>query len=72
MSAMGILRNASVIWKHTVGMSLTFMDVSGVKAFDEQGNLINCATCEIVFQPLHPEAAAPVHDERVIAIREPR
>ena len=53
-------------------MSLTFMDVSDVKAFDEQRNWINCVTCEIVFQPLHPEAAAPVHEERVIAIREPR
>ena len=53
-------------------MSLTFMDVSDVKAFDEQRNWINCVTCESVFQPLHPEVGAPVHEERVTAIREPR
>ena len=61
MSAMSILRNASVIWKHTVGMSLTFMDVSDVKSFEEQRNWINCVTCEIVFQPSHPDTDAPVH-----------
>ena len=37
------------------------MDVSDCKAFDEQRNWI-------LFQPFHPEAAAPVHEERVIAI----
>ena len=46
------------------------MDVSDVMASDEERTWINRVTSEIVFQPLHPDTGAPVHEERVIAVRE--
>ena len=27
-------------------------------------------SCKIVFQPLHPDTGAPLHEERVITVRE--
>merc|ERR1712136_735327 len=36
----------------------------------EGANWINRVASEIVFQPLHPDTGAPVHEERVIAVRE--
>ena len=32
--------------------------------------LFNCVSCEIVIQPLHPDASAPLREVRVITVRE--
>ena len=45
------------------------MKVSDVNVFDEERTWINRVTSEIVFQPLHPDTSAPLHEERVIEVR---
>ena len=44
--------------------------MSDVNASDEERTWINRVTSEIVFQPLHLDTGAPLHEERVIAVRE--
>ena len=39
-----------------------FMNVSDVRASDEERTWTNRVACEIVFQPLHPDASALVHE----------
>ena len=45
-----------------------FTNVSDVKASDGERTWINRVTSEIVFQPLHPDACALVHEERVMTV----
>ena len=46
------------------------MNVSDVKASDEERHSINRVASEIVFQALHPDTGAPLYKERVTEIRE--